>query len=240
MDANSIERLVPDQLSATDVTGHETLQLHLERYEFAARHARSGRLLDMACGVGYGTRLVAERRPDITEAVGVDLSAAAIQHARARYPHPSVRFETGNALEYGDDAGFDTVISLETVEHVSDPERLIARLASLLSPGGTLVASVPTTPSTDVNPHHLHDFTEKSFRGMVTRHGLSEVSCLQQVQPYRLFASLRRTESRMQDLRPNLLRYYIGHPQAAVWRAYSTLRFGFTNRYLTAVWQRLR
>lgn len=238
IDSNSIERLVPRELSQRDVTGRETMQLHLERYEFAARHARPGRLLDLACGVGYGTQLMADRRPEITEAIGVDLSADAIQHAREHYTHPTVQFDTGNALEYQNDRSFDTVVSLETVEHVSDPGRLIARLVSVLQPGGILVASVPTTPSTDVNPHHLHDFTEASFRAMVAKHGLEEVACLRQVQPYRLVTTLRRTETRMQDLRPKLLRYYLGHPRAALWRLWSTLRFGLTNRYLTVAWRR--
>jgi hypothetical protein len=47
------------------VTGSETLELHLARYEFAALHAKRGRLLDMACGAGYGTRAVADRLPDL-------------------------------------------------------------------------------------------------------------------------------------------------------------------------------
>ena len=52
----------------------ETLEIHLERYRFAADHARPGRLLDLACGVGYGTRLMADRQPGIESALGVDLS----------------------------------------------------------------------------------------------------------------------------------------------------------------------
>lgn len=234
----SIERLVPDELSHAGATGQETLQLHLARYELAANHTRPGRVLDMACGVGYGTRLVADRASGVLEAIGVDVSAEAIGYATAHYAGGPVRFVTADALRFEDARGFDTVISLETVEHVADPAALIARLCGLVRPGGVLVASVPTTPSVDINPHHLTDFTERRFRRSVERHGLREVACLRQIQPYRLFAVLGRTEARMADMRPNLVGYYARHPRAALRRLAATLRFGFTNRYLTVVWTR--
>jgi SAM-dependent methyltransferase len=237
-DAHSLERLVPEELEGSDVTGRETLLLHLARYEFAARHARPGRVLDMACGVGYGTRLLADRISGAREVVGVDRSPEAVQYAAERYGRPGVRFAAGDALAFEDPLGFDSVVSLETVEHVADPERLLDRLVAALRPGGILVASVPTTPSADVNPHHLHDFSERSFRRMGARRGLREVDCLRQVQPYRLFDALRRSEARMQELRPDLLGHYARHPGAALRRLAATLRFGFTNRYLTVAWQR--
>jgi 2-polyprenyl-3-methyl-5-hydroxy-6-metoxy-1,4-benzoquinol methylase len=237
-DARSLERLVPEELEAADVTGRETLRLHLARYEFAAQHARPGRLLDMACGVGYGARLLADRAPGVSEVVGVDRSPEAVRYAAERYGRAGLRFAVADALAFEDPGGFDTVVSLETVEHVADPERLVERLVAALRPGGVLVASVPTTPSADVNPHHLHDFTERSFRAMLARRGLVEVDCLRQVQPYRLLAALGRSEVRMQEMRPHLLGYYALHPLAALRRIAATARYGFTNRYLTVAWRR--
>lgn len=73
---DSLERLVPEALDPRDDTGQATLALHLERYRFAASKLRPGRVLDLACGVGYGSAILGER-PDVT-VVGVDVAPDAI------------------------------------------------------------------------------------------------------------------------------------------------------------------
>lgn len=233
----SLERLVPDTLDGRDISGAATLELHLARYRFALRHLRPGRVLDIACGVGYGTHVLAEGVEAGTSVVGVDISEEAVDYARRRYGGPNIEFAIGDALAFDDASGFDTIVSLETVEHVEDPAALIAHLVDLLRPGGVFVASVPTTPSVDVNPHHRHDFSERSFRDLVGNHGLQEVDCLRQVQPVSVGAVARRSEARMQDLRPNLLAWYATHPGSFFRRVAATLRYGFSNRYLTVAWR---
>jgi SAM-dependent methyltransferase len=238
VDGRTLERIVPDDVASGDVTGRESLALHLERYRFAARHARPGRLLDMACGVGYGTRLLADEAAGVTSALGVDLDERALAYAAQRYGRPGVAFRRGEALGFEDAEGFDTIVSLETIEHVPDPQRLVEHLVALLRPGGVLVASVPSTPSVDVNPHHLHDFSERSFRRMFARLPVRELTCLRQNQPVPLRVALRRNETRLHELRPNLLRWYLAHPDAALKRVLSTLLYGLSNRYLTVVWEK--
>jgi len=239
IDADTLERLVPDRLDPEDLAGSQTLALHVERYAFAAEHARAGRLLDLACGVGYGTRLVADRRGDISEALGVDLAEGAVAHARECYAGGRVDYRSGDGMAFEDEHGFDTVVSLETVEHVPDPRALLGRLVSLLRPGGVLVSSVPTTPSVDLNPHHLHDFTAASFRAMGAAYGLEEIAALEQVQTLDVLDVFRGDKRfKRENLRPGLPAYYCRHPAALVRRIGSTLRFGFANHYLTLAWQR--
>lgn len=233
LDPDSLERLVPDDLDPGDVTGQEALRIGLERYEFAARHARPGRLLDLACGVGYGTRLLTDRAPQVVEAIGVDLAEAAVSHGRRRYANDRTRFEAGDAMRFEDPEGFDTVVSIETIEHLPDPTGFVAHLVPLLRPGGVLVASVPTTPSVDGNPHHLHDFTERSFRALFAGRGLRELDAFVQEQPFSPAAVVMRSERRMQEVRRNLPAWYLAHPGSLLRRIASTLRYGFRNRYLT-------
>ena len=202
---DSLERLVPDALEPGDATGRATLRLHLERYEFAARCLAPGRVLDIACGVGYGTRLLADRGAAVRGVLGVDRSDAAVAYAQTRYGGAGVAFQVADAFAFRDAEGFDSIVSLETIEHLEDPGRFLAGLAAMLRPGGVLIASVPTTPSVDVNPHHRHDFNERGFRRMLAALGLTPFDALRQVQPVPLGAVLRRSEARMSDLRPHLL-----------------------------------
>jgi SAM-dependent methyltransferase len=237
LDPDSLERLVPTELDPADVAAQETLALHVERYAWAARAARPGRLLDCACGVGYGTAiLLREAKPE--SVLGVDVATEAIAHAMATYADPRIRFRVGDALLLDDVDGFDTIVSLETVEHVADPERLVAKFASLLRAHGRLIASVPTTPSVDLNPHHRHDFTARSFRALGARAGLVERASFPQVQRLGLGAAWRGRRFTGAKLRANLPGYYAAHPRALAKRIATTLRHGLANHYLTIAWER--
>ncbi len=238
LDPDTLERVVPDIVDPDDSTGQAALELHLERYRFAAREARPGRLLDIACGVGYGTRLVADEAPVKVAALGVDISPEAISYARTRYGRPGVDFRVADALEFEDHERFDTVVTLETIEHLPEPSKFVARLIGMLRPGGVLLASVPVTPSVDVNPHHRSDFTERSFRRLFTERGLTEQTSFRQVQQVPILAVLRGNERRLADVKRSLPAYYVRHPDAALRRIWATVRHGFTNRYVTIAWKR--
>ena len=230
---STLERIDPSELARGEATGTDTLVIHLARYDFASHYVRPGRLLDIACGVGYGTHLLAARQPQVA-CVGVDISADAIATARRGYAGPNVDFVLADAMTFADAAGFDTIVTLETIEHLPDPQAFVDRIVTLLRPGARLVASVPTTPSVDANPHHVHDFTEASFRALFRPHGLREIACLRIAQPYAPLPVLQRRESRAVGIRRNLLGYYASHPLSLVRRVGSTLRHGFENRYITA------
>jgi 2-polyprenyl-3-methyl-5-hydroxy-6-metoxy-1,4-benzoquinol methylase len=248
-DFQTLERIYPEQVDTTDRLERESLELHLERYRFAAAQLRGARVLDIACGAGYGTALLAEAsprglsgdtaNPPARQFVGVDIDADAIAYARKQYERPDVQYVATDAMTFRSDAPFDTVVSLETIEHLPDPEGFLDNLLGLVTPGATIIASVPTTPSVDANPNHVHDFTERSFARMFEARGFTRGPVFRQVQPFSPRGVAKsHGHGRLHNVRPNLPRYYLTHPAAVAKRVWSTLRFGFTNRYLTAIWRR--
>ena len=150
------ERYVPG-------TPGEIAYEHWHRYAFAQRFAAGKRVLDAACGAGYGTALLAAVAAD---AIGVDVDPAAVTHARARYvDHARLRYEEGSvtALPFAD-ASFDIVVSFETIEHLAagDQPHMLAEFARVLAPGGILLLSSPnkrrySDERNFRNPFHLHE-----------------------------------------------------------------------------------
>jgi ubiquinone/menaquinone biosynthesis C-methylase UbiE len=115
---------------------------HWHRYHFAARWAQGRRVIDVACGEGYGTALLAR---SAVQATGVDVSAQAIEHARAAYASmPNARFVEGSCTDLPfDDASVDLAVSFETIEHIEPQERFLDELARVLRPDGVLLLSCP-------------------------------------------------------------------------------------------------
>ena len=126
--SDSLERIVPDELEAADATGGETLELHLQRYEFAAARLGAGRVLDLACGVGYGTRLLADRNPGRVRVLGVDREPEAVAYAKQRYAGADTQFEVGDAMRFVPAEGFAAIVSLETVEHLPHPVEAVLEM----------------------------------------------------------------------------------------------------------------
>jgi len=115
---------------------------HWHRYVFARAFMRGKRVLDAACGEGYGSALLAGEAHSV---LGMDVDEAAIAHARARYgTRANLRFERGDCTALDLPAGsFDSVVSFETLEHVEAQQALIAGFARVLDDAGTLFVSSP-------------------------------------------------------------------------------------------------
>lgn len=124
---------------------------HVERYELAAAYIHDGDVvLDAACGIGYGARVLAEMDRAVTYH-GADLPGVPSPTFAADGTFHAVNLDT---WEPGFD--FDVALCFETLEHLADP----ARWAAICQRARRLVlVSVPTVPTKHLNEYHLHDFT---------------------------------------------------------------------------------
>jgi 2-polyprenyl-3-methyl-5-hydroxy-6-metoxy-1,4-benzoquinol methylase len=239
MKDNTLERIIPDQLDGKDAFDRLTLQLHLERYLFAVRYARPGRLLDMACGTGYGAYQIMQSDKFTDSHIrAVDISEDAIEYGRKRYAHPSIEFVRADALEYTDHSLYDSIVSLETIEHLKDTNSFVKKLYSLLKKDGVLIISAPITPSTDGNPHHFSDFTNRGFKKLFSESGFSIMAEQLQVQSYSFRSLLDSKNKRLSQTRHQLFKFYLQNPAVFFARIRSLFKDGFKNKYLILALQK--
>ena len=163
------ERFVP---GVAGEIAHE----HWHRYAFARRFATGRRVLDVSCGEGYGSALLAGVAAHVT---GVDVAPEAVAHACAAYGgRANLRFVRASAAALPlADASVDVAVSFETIEHlprVLQP-RMLAELARVLTPTGVLVLSAPDPVEYSQargyrNPHHLHEPPREELDALLAAH----------------------------------------------------------------------
>ena len=102
--------------------------------------ADAGFVVDLGCGPGNSTQLLAERFPG-AEVLGLDTSPDMLAAARARLPN--ARFEAGDASTFTLDKPADLIFANAVLQWVPDHAVLLPRLLSLLAPGGVLAVQMP-------------------------------------------------------------------------------------------------
>jgi SAM-dependent methyltransferase len=152
------ERLKPSDRLEWSHYGHQ----HLQRYRFALQKLEGTRVLDMACGVGYGSYIMSQGRG--REVTGIDLDKQAIEYGNKHYKRSGLRLVNADALHWQSEGDpFDTVVSFETIEHLPNPQSFVSRVAKLIKPGGRFLVSAPNilqhqkAAEPIANPYHLNE-----------------------------------------------------------------------------------
>jgi 2-polyprenyl-3-methyl-5-hydroxy-6-metoxy-1,4-benzoquinol methylase len=143
---------------------------HWNRYEFACKHVK-GRVLDAACGCGYGSRMLYEATNNV---VGIDSYELAVEWARTHFDGPE--YISGD-IETTPLGKFDSIVSLETIEHIKDPLPVLKAFRTACE--GSLIVSTPNQESypfvaekyaKDSSPHFRH-YTPKEFEDLLNEAG---------------------------------------------------------------------
>jgi SAM-dependent methyltransferase len=173
-----VQRDQPAGVPPLALTGERTLpdvpeenywyRRHLVVYDWIADRVRGQRVIDMACGEGYGSDVIARKAKSV---VGVDANPDAHEHARLRYPQASLRFVRDLVDTFSEPA--DAVVFLQTIEHLQDPGAVLAHFRSLVGEAGTVFVSTPNVLTLapkgqprSGNPWHVHEYRRSEFEDL--------------------------------------------------------------------------
>ena len=139
---------------------------HKARYDFAVSRV-SGFVLDAACGVGYGSKMMDE----VADVTGIDTCPEAIDYAREHWAGPNYILHD---IETWEPQKFDWVVSFETIEHLERPELALSAFRA----SDKLIISTPNEEKTPFKPEkHLGDYphqrhyTPDEFEALLTGAG---------------------------------------------------------------------
>jgi 2-polyprenyl-3-methyl-5-hydroxy-6-metoxy-1,4-benzoquinol methylase len=186
-----VQQNQPAGVPPLELTGERTLpdvpeenywfRRHLAVYRWIAGHRVGGRVVDMACGEGYGAAVLAQTASSV---VGVDANPEAHEHARLRYVRENLRFARDLVETFHEEC--DAVVFLQTIEHVRNPGEILEHLASMLAPGGAVYVTTPNLltlapPGAEKseNPWHVKEYRASEFRELCE-------ACFGQVELYGL------------------------------------------------------
>jgi SAM-dependent methyltransferase len=150
---------------------------HEVAYRFALPYVAGERVLEIGCGEGYGTALLATAAAAV---VGIDYDALTIAHAAKQYP--LARFLRANLAALPiPTASVDVVAALQVIEHVWNHNEFVRECLRVLRPGGTLLVTTPNrltfSPGLEapVNPFHTKEFTAAELTELLSDNGFEVV-----------------------------------------------------------------
>jgi SAM-dependent methyltransferase len=177
-----VQRNLPPGVPPLALTGERTLpdvpeenywfRRHLVVYEWIAERVGGLRVVDLASGEGYGAAVLARRAARV---VGIEPNPEAWAHAQARYAGQRLAFRRDLAETFTEPC--DALVFLQTIEHVQDPDAVLARIRAQLAPGGTAYVSTPNVltlappgHSRSGNPWHVREYRPGELTALCRRH----------------------------------------------------------------------
>ena len=143
---------------------------HLHRYYVAREFSKGKQVLDIACGEGYGSAILAESALGV---IGIDASTEVIEYAREHYPQQNIKFIPGvcNSIPLSD-ASVDLIVCFETIEHHADHHEMMREFVRVLRPDGVAIISTPDKAEYSdkpkfVNPFHVKELYFDEFKELM-------------------------------------------------------------------------
>jgi SAM-dependent methyltransferase len=136
---------------------------HITRYTFATKYCKDRVIVDLGCGSGYGSKILADKR--VKKIYALDIDQEAINYAKKNYFHTNIKYIC-SAVENTrlPKRCADVVVCFETIEHLVNPEKLMTEIKRILKPSGILIISTPNKDTSfNDNPYHLNELDMKKL-----------------------------------------------------------------------------
>lgn len=168
---DSLEIFFPtgERTSAESFYLKPVFQQHLAVYKFCEQFIENKVTLDAGCGTGCGAFLLAQKAQKV---VGIDISKDVVEEAKMKYQRKNLKFEVGDLTKIKPQARYETIVSLQVIEHIKDCEKYLATLVRILKDDGLLIISTPNKEESAFgeNPYHWQEFTLQELRGILSRY----------------------------------------------------------------------
>lgn len=180
-------------------TGYE----HIHRYLFALPHTRGKKVLDLACGEGYGSALLAA---SASEVIGMDIAPDAIAHAKAAYKSKNLSFKVGAMESVPLDDLFDVIVCFEAIEHILNQDLLCKEVKRLLKPNGIFIVSTPnkwvySENGKTQNPYHLKELDLTELQTLLANYFQHQIVCGQKTVVSSKIFPMHPTSNRVREQR---------------------------------------
>jgi len=150
---------------------HGSIELeHVHRYLFAKQLAVGKRILDIASGEGYGSKILAETAKRV---IGVDIAQDAVSHAIKKYRVDNLEFRLGSCSSIPvEDNSIDMIVSFETIEHHAEHDQMMREFKRILVPNGFVIISSPNKYEYSdrpnyKNPYHIKELYRDEFESLL-------------------------------------------------------------------------
>lgn len=160
---------------------------HLHRYRFATEFVKGRKVLDLACGEGYGSFMMSQ---EAGEVIGVDLDEVTIRHAFSKYIKENLKFIKGSITDIPIEGEkiFDVIVCFEALEHIEEHDELMKEVKRLLKEDGTFIVSTPNkyvySDKADYqNPYHLRELYFDEFKTLLNNNFKNTLIYGQKVYP---------------------------------------------------------
>lgn len=149
------ERYVPGQ------TSRNVSEDHVRRYRYVRNKLKGKRVLDIACGSGFGMQILSAVARVVA---GADYSFEAVNFAKRNFMRNSDGGVQANAssIPFADNS-FDAVVSFETIEHLREPVKFLKEIKRVLVPNGQFYISTPVKKGNRLDRYHFHEYTISEF-----------------------------------------------------------------------------